>query len=126
MPVGLGKPIPGPLLPLVAVPTTAGTGTEATAAAVMDLPRAGKNAISHRYLRPRIGIVDPLLTLDLPPMVTASSGLDVVCHAVESYTALPFTSRGRTTPASSPTRSRPRSSSSHNDRFAEVPDREVK
>ena len=103
MPVGLGKPIPGPLLPLVAVPTTAGTGTEATAAAVMDLPRAGKNAISHRYLRPRIGIVDPLLTLDLPPMVTASCGLDVVCHAVESYTALPFTSRGRTSPDERPT-----------------------
>jgi hydroxyacid-oxoacid transhydrogenase len=103
MPVGLGKPIPGPLLPLVAVPTTAGTGTEATAAAVMDLTRAGKNAISHRYLRPRIGIVDPLLTLDLPPMVTASCGLDVVCHAVESYTALPFTSRLRSSPDERPT-----------------------
>jgi alcohol dehydrogenase class IV len=103
MPVGLGKPVPGPLLPLVAVPTTAGTGTEATGAAVLDLPRAGKNAISHRYLRPRVGIVDPLLTLDLPPAVTASSGLDVVCHAVESYTAMPFTSRRRSTPDERPT-----------------------
>jgi alcohol dehydrogenase class IV len=103
MPAGLGKPVPGPLLPLVAVPTTAGTGSETTAAAVLDLPRAGKNAISHRFLRPRVGIVDPLLTLDLPPAVTASSGLDVVCHAIESYTALPFTSRRRTSPDERPT-----------------------
>ena len=103
MPVGLGRPVPGPLLPLVAVPTTAGTGTEATAAAVLDLARAGKNAISHRYLRPRVGIVDPLLTIDLPPMVTASCGLDVVCHSIESYTALPFTSRRRTSPDERPT-----------------------
>ena len=103
MPVGLGRPVPGPLLPLVAVPTTAGTGTEATAAAVVDLQHGGKNGISHRYLRPRVGIVDPLLTLDLPPMVTASCGLDVVCHAVESYTARPFTSRERTSPDERPT-----------------------
>jgi alcohol dehydrogenase class IV len=103
-PVGLAKPPPGPLLPLVAVPTTAGTGSEATAVAVLDLPRlGGKNGISHRYLRPRVGIVDPLLTLDLPPAVTASCGLDVVCHAVESYTARPYTSRERTLPDERPT-----------------------
>ncbi len=103
-PIGGGKPPPGPLLPLVAVPTTAGTGSETTAVAILDFPRLGvKTGIAHRHLRPRVGIVDPLLTLDLPPMVTAASGLDVVCHAVESFTARPYTSRERTAPDRRPT-----------------------
>jgi alcohol dehydrogenase class IV len=102
-PIGGGKPPPGPLLPVVAVPTTAGTGSESTAVAVLDLPRLGvKTGISHRYLRPRVGIVDPLLTLELPPMVTASCGLDVVCHAAESFTARPYTSRDRVSPDERP------------------------
>ena len=63
-----GKPVPGPLLPVVAVPTTAGTGSEATSVAILDFPRLGvKTGILHRYLRPRIGIVDPLLTRELLP-----------------------------------------------------------
>ena len=88
-PIGEGKPVPGPLLPVVAVPTTAGTGSEATSVAILDFPRLGvKTGISHRYLRPRIGIVDPLLTRELPAAVTASSGLDVVCHAAPTSAPL--------------------------------------
>jgi alcohol dehydrogenase class IV len=102
-PIGAGEPPPGPLLPVVAVPTTAGTGSEATSVAIVDLPRLGvKTGISHRYLRPRIGIVDPDLTRDLPAAVTASCGLDVVCHAAESYTARPYDSRTRATPDARP------------------------
>lgn len=102
-PIGLAKPPPGPLLPIVAVPTTAGTGSEATSVAIVDFPRLGvKTGISHRLLRPRLGIVDPLLTLDLPPAVTASCGLDVICHAAESYTARPFDSREKSSPDERP------------------------
>lgn len=102
-PFGEAKPPPGPLLPLVAVPTTAGTGSEATGAAVLDYPSLGvKTGIAHRELRPRLGIVDPLLTLSLPPAVTASSGLDVLCHAIESYTMRPLESRERTPPEERP------------------------
>lgn len=93
-PLGGGRKPPSPLKPLLAIPTTAGTGSEATQIAAMDLPeRRTKAAISHRYLRPDHGIVDPLLTLSMPTDVTAASGLDVVCHAVESFTALPYNSR---------------------------------
>ena len=78
----------------MAIPTTAGTGSEATTVAVCDLPGTGaKAAISHRFLRPTLGIVDPELTRSLTPEVTAACGLDVVCHAVESYTARPFDAR---------------------------------
>jgi alcohol dehydrogenase class IV len=97
-PIGEAKPPPGPLLPVVAVPTTAGTGSEATAVAILDFPRLGvKTGIAHRYLRPRVGIVDPLLTVGLPPAVTAASGLDVLCHSIESFVARPYTSREKTT-----------------------------
>jgi alcohol dehydrogenase class IV len=102
-PIGEAKAPPGPLLPVVAVPTTAGTGSEATSVAILDFPRLGvKTGISHRHLRPRIGIVDPLLTLELPAAVTASCGLDVVCHAAESYTARPFASREKANPDERP------------------------
>lgn len=93
-PLGGGRKPPSPLKPLLAIPTTAGTGSEATGIAAMDLPsQRTKAAISHRYLRPTYGIVDPLLTLSMPAEVAAASGLDVVCHAVESFTARPYDSR---------------------------------
>ena len=93
-PIGGGRKPPSALKPLLAIPTTAGTGSEATTVAVLDLPQQGtKAAISHRYLRPAQGLVDPLLTVSCPPQVTASCGLDVVAHAAESFTARPYTSR---------------------------------
>ena len=93
-PIGQGKPVPGPLKPLIAVPTTAGTGSETTGVAIFDLSdRHIKTGIAHRRLRPTLGIVDPENTRTLPSVVAASTGLDVLCHALESYTALPFRSR---------------------------------
>jgi alcohol dehydrogenase class IV len=87
-PVGAAKPPPGPVKPLIAVPTTAGTGAESTAMCIMDvLSMRVKTGISHWRLRPTLAVVDPLVTLTMPPEVTASCGMDVVCHAVESYTA---------------------------------------
>ncbi len=93
-PIGRAVPVPGPLKPLVAVPTTAGTGSETTGVAIFDLTSMGaKTGIAHRALRPVVGIVDPDNTRTLPPMVAACSGLDVLCHGLESYTALPFDRR---------------------------------
>ena len=87
-PIGAAKTPPGALKPLVAVPTTAGTGSESTAMCILDvLSMKVKTGISHWRLRPTLAVVDPLLTMTLPPEVTAASGMDIVCHAVESYTA---------------------------------------
>ena len=88
--------MPGPLRPLFAIPTTAGTGSETTGVAVFDLERMHvKTGISSRLLKPTLGYLDPEHTRTLPPAVTASAGLDVLCHAVESYTVIPFTDRPR-------------------------------
>jgi hydroxyacid-oxoacid transhydrogenase len=93
-PLGAGKPVPGPLKPHLAIPTTAGTGSETTGNAVFDLSTAHvKTAVANRVLRPTIGIVDPDNTRTMPANVAASSGLDVLCHALESWTAIPFSSR---------------------------------
>lgn len=93
-PVGGGKKPPGPLKPLLAVPTTAGTGAEATTVAILDIPdQRVKTGISHAYMRPARGIVDPLLTKTMPSEVTSSCGLDVVCHAAESYLTKPYNER---------------------------------
>ncbi len=93
-PIGLGKQIPGPVLPLVALPTTAGTGSEVTTVAVVDFPRLGtKTGVSHQYLRPSVAIVDPDLTLTCPPGVTASVGVDALLHALEAYTVTPYDAR---------------------------------
>src|SRR5919107_1034947 len=93
-PVGSGRKPPSPLKPLLAIPTTAGTGSEATEIAALDLPDLKtKVAISHPFLRPDHGIVDSLLTHSMPPDVTAACGLDVICHAAESFTARPYSSR---------------------------------
>jgi alcohol dehydrogenase class IV len=95
-PVGEGRKPPAPLKPHLAIPTTSGTGSEATTVAVLDLPELRvKSGISHRYLRPTQAIVDPELTRTLPPEVTSSAGLDVVCHAAESFLSRPFDTRER-------------------------------
>jgi hydroxyacid-oxoacid transhydrogenase len=95
-PVGGGRRPPGPLLPHLAIPTTSGTGSEATTVAVLDIPGLRlKTGISHRHLRPAQAIVDPELTLTAGPEVTASAGLDVVCHAAESFLARPYGERAR-------------------------------
>ena len=95
-PIGKGLAVPGPLRPLFAIPTTAGTGSETTGVAVFDLEQLHvKTGISSRLLKPALGYLDPEHTRTLPPAVTASAGLDVLCHAVESYTAIPFTQRPR-------------------------------
>jgi len=95
-PVGAGKKPPAPLKPHLAIPTTSGTGSEATTVAVLDIPDLKvKTGISHRYLRPTQAIVDPDLSRSLPPEVTSSTGLDVVCHAAESFLSKPFDTRAR-------------------------------
>jgi hydroxyacid-oxoacid transhydrogenase len=95
-PIGRGQPIPGLLKPLIAIPTTAGTGSETTGVAIFDLERMKtKTGIAHRRLRPTLGLIDPDNTRTLPAPVAAASGLDVLSHAVESYTALPFQQRTR-------------------------------
>lgn len=93
-PIGRGEPIPGRLKPLIAIPTTAGTGSETTGVAIFDLTEMhAKTGIAHRGLRPVMGIVDPDNTRDLPPTIAACSGFDVLSHAIESYTALPYAQR---------------------------------
>ena len=93
-PIGEGRPIPGPLKPMVCLPTTAGTSSENTTIAVVDMTELRvKTGISHHYLRATLGILDPLNTLSVPPMVSACSGADVLTHAIESYTALAFDER---------------------------------
>ncbi len=95
-PIGKGLPVPGPLKPLMAIPTTAGTGSETTGVAIFDLESLhAKTGIAHRRLKPTLGYLDPENTRTLPAAVAASSGLDILSHAVESYTALPFTQRAR-------------------------------
>ena len=93
-PIGSGAPVPGPLKPLVAVPTTAGTGSETTGVAIFDfLEMNAKTGIAHRSLRPLKGIVDPNNTRTLPRMVAACTGLDQLTHALEALTALPYNQR---------------------------------
>ena len=93
-PIGEGRPVPGSLKPLIAIPTTAGTGSETTGVAIFDfLEMHAKTGIAHRALRPAMGIVDPDNTRTLPKMVVACSGLDVLGHALESFTALPYGQR---------------------------------
>jgi hydroxyacid-oxoacid transhydrogenase len=95
-PIGGGRPVPGLLKPLMAVPTTAGTGSETTGVAIFDLTRMrAKTGIASRRLKPTLGYLDPENTRTLPPEVAAASGLDVLSHAIESYTAIPFTDRPR-------------------------------
>jgi len=96
-PIGEGRPVPGPLMPHIACPTTAGTGSESTGVAVFDyLEKQVKTGISSKYLKPSLGLIDPEFSYTLPALVTAATGFDVLTHAIESYTAAPYTRRPRT------------------------------
>ena len=98
-PVGAGRAPAAPLLPMVAVPTTTGTGSESTTICVLDvLALKVKTGISHARLRPTLAVVDPDLTMSQPATVTASCGMDILCHALESYTARWFTDFDAKTP----------------------------
>ena len=95
-PIGQGQPVPGPTKPLIAVPTTAGTGSETTGVAIFDyVEMQAKTGIAHRYLKPTLGLVDPDNTSSMPASVAAATGLDVLSHALESYTAIPYVQRPR-------------------------------
>ncbi|KIK68170.1 hypothetical protein GYMLUDRAFT_37010 [Collybiopsis luxurians FD-317 M1] len=93
-PVGKGLPVRQPLRPLIAIPTTAGTGSETTGAAIVDITsRSFKTGIASPALRPSLGIVDSQNTETCPTAVHISAGLDVLFHSMESYTAIPYTER---------------------------------
>lgn len=95
-PIGKGLPVPGPLKPLIAIPTTAGTGSETTGVSIFDLSRMhAKTGIASRRLKPTLGLLDPENTRTMPSQVAASTGLDILSHAVESFTALPYSQRPR-------------------------------
>ncbi|HMD37139.1 MAG TPA: hydroxyacid-oxoacid transhydrogenase [Vicinamibacterales bacterium] len=95
-PIGKGLPVPGPLKPLIAIPTTAGTGSETTGVSIFDYRKLhAKTGIANRRLKPTLGLLDPDNTRTMPPQVAASTGLDILSHAVESYTAMPFSDRAR-------------------------------
>jgi alcohol dehydrogenase class IV len=95
-PVGRARAPQHALKPLVAVPTTTGTGAESTTVCVLDvLSLKVKTGISHARLRPVLAVVDPALTMTQPAGVTAAAGMDILCHALESYTARPYTSYDR-------------------------------
>ncbi|KAF8812439.1 alcohol dehydrogenase [Phlegmacium glaucopus] len=93
-PIGKGLPITKTLLPLIAIPTTAGTGSETTGTAILDITsRSFKTGIANRAMKPVLGIVDTLNTESCPTAVQISAGLDVLFHSMESYTAIPYTER---------------------------------
>jgi hydroxyacid-oxoacid transhydrogenase len=95
-PIGKGLPVPGPLKPLIAIPTTAGTGSETTGVSIFDFARLhAKTGIASRRLKPTLGLLDPDNTRTMPREVAASTGLDILSHAIESFTALPFDQRPR-------------------------------
>jgi hydroxyacid-oxoacid transhydrogenase len=93
-PIGKGLPVPGPLKTLMAIPTTAGTGSETTGVTIFDYKKLrAKTGIANRRLKPTLGYLDPENTRTMPPEVAASTGLDILSHAIESFTAMPFTGR---------------------------------
>ncbi|MEM2178240.1 MAG: hydroxyacid-oxoacid transhydrogenase [Candidatus Methanomethylicaceae archaeon] len=90
-PIGKGMDVPGPIKPLIAIPTTAGTGSETSPVCVISLPELKtKSGISNDALRPTLAILDPLNTITMPPKVTASTGMDALMHAIEAYTSKPY------------------------------------
>lgn len=93
-PIGAGKPVPGPLKPHIACPTTCGTGSECTGITIFDLlSMQVKTGIASKRLKPSLALIDPAATYTLPKNVVAASGFDVLSHALESYTAKPYTRR---------------------------------
>lgn len=93
-PVGEGRAVPGPLKPHIACPTTSGTGSEVTGITIFDLLSLGaKTGIASPALRPTEALIDPDCTASLPSEVVAASGLDVLSHALESYTARTYVRR---------------------------------
>lgn len=101
-PVGEGRAVPGPLHSHIACPTTSGTGSEVTGIAIFDhTGKRAKTGIAAQALRPTEALVDPDATRSLPRSVVAASGLDVLCHALESFTAKPYTRRLKAIPAAS-------------------------
>jgi len=93
-PIGEARPVPGPLKPHIACPTTFGTASECTGIAVFDLiEMAAKTGIVSPHLRPKLGVLDPDSLKTLPAAVIAANGFDVFSHACESVTARPYTRR---------------------------------
>ena len=93
-PIGAGKPVPGPLKPHIACPTTCGTGSECTGITIFDLlSHKVKTGIASKRLKPSMALIDPGTTYTLPKNVVAASGFDVLSHSLESYTARPYTQR---------------------------------
>ena len=93
-PIGRGRPIDRKLSPLIAIPTTAGTGSETTGTAILDITsQKFKTGIASRALKPTLGIVDLDNTATCPKHVAISAGLDVLFHSLESWTAMPYSQR---------------------------------
>ena len=96
-PIGGGQPVPGPLKPHIACPTTSGTGSECTGIAIFDLlSMKAKTGLMSRRMIPTVALIDPLVTRTLPPTIVAASGFDAMSHALESLTARPHAARSRT------------------------------